>query len=37
MPLIERFDDIDGWKEAHNLVQMVYLLCAKEHSQKILA
>jgi four helix bundle protein len=30
MPLIERFEDIDGWKEARKLVQMVYALCAKE-------
>lgn len=30
MPLIERFEDIDGWKEDRKLVQMVYGLCAKE-------
>jgi four helix bundle protein len=30
MPLIERFEDIQGWQEARKLVKMVYVLTAKD-------
>jgi four helix bundle protein len=30
MPLIERFEDIQGWQEARKLVKMVYALTAKD-------
>lgn len=30
MPLIGRFEDVDGWKAARKLVQMIYALCARE-------
>jgi four helix bundle protein len=30
MPLIERFEDIQGWQEARKLVKLVYVLTAKD-------
>jgi four helix bundle protein len=30
MPLIERFEDIQGWQEARKLVKMVYVLTTRE-------
>src|SRR5689334_2292161 len=29
MPLIERFEDIQGWQEARKLVKMIYVLSNK--------
>ncbi len=34
MPLIERFEDIQGWQEARKLVKMIYTLTAKDDFAK---
>ena len=34
MPLIERFEDIQGWQEARKLVKMIYVLCNKDAFSK---
>jgi four helix bundle protein len=30
MPLVQRFEDIQGWQEARKLVKMIYALTAKD-------
>lgn len=34
MALIQRFEDIQGWQEARNLVKVIYLLTRKESFAK---
>ena len=34
MPMIQRFEDIQAWQEARNLVKMIYSLTDKEHFAK---